>query len=67
VEEAIASGNEVRLVFSGTRGEIADLNAALVAKGVRVTSLKEAEADLEQVFLTVTGDREQATEESAED
>ena len=30
-------------------------------------ALKEAETDLEQVFLTVTGDKEQAADESAED
>jgi ABC-2 type transport system ATP-binding protein len=56
IEEAIASGNEIRLVFAGTRREIADFNADLVGKGIRVTSLREAETNLEQVFLTVTGD-----------
>lgn len=55
VREAVASGNEIRLVFAGTRGEIADLNTTLVERGVRVTSIKEEEADLEKVFLTVTG------------
>jgi ABC-2 type transport system ATP-binding protein len=59
VEEAVASGNEIRLVFSGTRREIADLNAKLVEKGILVTSLKEEAADLEHVFLTVTGDAPQ--------
>ena len=56
VKEAVASGHEVRLVFAGTRGELADLNAWLVGKDVRVTSFKEEEADLEQVFLSVTGE-----------
>jgi ABC-2 type transport system ATP-binding protein len=55
VEEAVASGNEIRLVFAGTRSLIADLNALLVQHEVRVVSLKEEEADLEQVFLSVTG------------
>ncbi|MCK5804897.1 MAG: ABC transporter ATP-binding protein, partial [Lentisphaeria bacterium] len=59
VDEATASGNEVRLIFSGTRREVADLNTALVSKGLRVVSLKEEEADLEQVFLSVTGESEQ--------
>jgi ABC-2 type transport system ATP-binding protein len=66
VEEAIASGNEIRLVFSGTRSEVADLNATLVGKGVRVVSLKEAETNLEQVFLTVTGEKQEPGEEGAE-
>jgi hypothetical protein len=35
---------------------VADLNACLVNAGVRVTSLREEEPDLEQVFLTVTAD-----------
>ena len=56
VEQTSASGNEIRLSFSGTRAQVADLNAMLVRRGVRVTCLKEEEADLEHVFLTVTGD-----------
>ena len=55
VEKAMAAGNEIRVIFSGTRREVADLNALLVTKGIRVLSLKEEEADLEQVFLSVTG------------
>ena len=54
VKDAVASGNEMHLTFTGTRAEIADLNATLVARGVRVTSIHEEEADLEQVFLSVT-------------
>lgn len=54
VQEAVASGNEIRLVFAGTRAEVAELNATLVKNGVKVTSLKEEEADLEKVFLSVT-------------
>ena len=56
VDEATAAGNEIRLVFAGTRSAVADLNARLVQNGIRVTSLREEEPDLEQVFLTVTGD-----------
>lgn len=56
VNEAIASGNEIRMVFSGTRGQLADLTAALVAQDVRITSIREEEASLEQVFLSVTNE-----------
>jgi len=35
------------------------LNSHLVNKGLRVMSLREAETNLEQVFLTVTGDAAQ--------
>ncbi|OGV71852.1 MAG: hypothetical protein A3K19_01140 [Lentisphaerae bacterium RIFOXYB12_FULL_65_16] len=54
-KDAVASGNEIRIIFAGTRGEVADLNKLLVERGVRVVSIKEEEADLEKVFLTVTG------------
>jgi ABC-2 type transport system ATP-binding protein len=60
VDEAVADGNEIRAVFSGTRAAVADLNARLVGAGVRVASLREEEPDLEQVFLTVTADQPQA-------
>lgn len=56
VDEAAAAGNEIRIVFAGTRSTVADLNARLVQSGIRVTSLREEEPDLEQLFLTVTGD-----------
>jgi len=56
VEEAVADGNEIRLVFSGPRAAAADLNARLVNAGVRISCLREQEPDLEQVFLTVTAD-----------
>jgi len=57
VETAVASGDEIRLTFAGTRAEIADLNARLVEQGTRVSSIREEEVDLEQVFLSVTGGR----------
>jgi ABC-2 type transport system ATP-binding protein len=57
VDDASAAGNEIRIVFAGTRSAVADLNARLVQAGTRVTSLAEEEPDLEQVFLSVTGDR----------
>ena len=60
VDEATAAGNEIRIVFAGTRPAVADLNAKLVGEGIRVMSLREEEPDLEQVFLTVTGDHNPA-------
>ncbi len=62
VKEAIASGNEIRVLFAGTRSEMADLNNMLVKRDVRVTSLKEEEVDLEKLFLTVTGDSKKETD-----
>jgi ABC-2 type transport system ATP-binding protein len=50
-----ASGNEIRVEFVGKREEIAALNEHLVQNKVRVISLSEAEVDLENVFLAVTG------------
>ncbi len=55
VGQVESSGSEMRLVFTGTRGQVADLNALLVEHGVRITEIKEEEADLEKVFLNVTG------------
>lgn len=55
VQSFTASGNEIRVVFNGTRMEVADLNRDLVAAGVRVSGFREAEGDLEEVFLKVTG------------
>ncbi|MFT5129396.1 MAG: ABC-2 type transport system ATP-binding protein [Rhodothermales bacterium] len=55
VRKVVASGNELRLEFVGKREEIADLNEHLVRNKVRVISLAEAEVDLENVFLAVTG------------
>ncbi|NOY80599.1 MAG: ABC transporter ATP-binding protein [Kiritimatiellaeota bacterium] len=55
VGEAAVSGNELRLVFNGTRAQVADLNRFLVEHDVRVMELKEEETDLESAFLAVTG------------
>ncbi len=55
VQDTGHSGNELRIDFVGRRDQIAELNAHLVQNGVRVVALKEAEIDLENVFLTVTG------------
>ncbi|MFW6414062.1 MAG: ABC transporter ATP-binding protein, partial [Verrucomicrobiota bacterium] len=48
VQQATPGGNEVRVVFSGTRDKVADLNVKLVNEKVRVISIKEEEADLEE-------------------
>jgi hypothetical protein len=40
--------------FLGDEGAAADLLAALVAGGVRVTSFSQASSDLEDVFLRLT-------------
>ncbi len=50
-----AAGNEIRVVFDGTREQIADLAKRLVDGGIRVIGLREEETDLEQAFLKVTG------------
>jgi ABC-2 type transport system ATP-binding protein len=55
VRKVDASGNELRVEFVGKRAEIADLNEHMVGNKVRVISFAEAEVDLENVFLAVTG------------
>ncbi len=55
VESVASAGNEMRVVFAGTRDHIAELNRMLVEKGVRLMAVHEEEADLEAAFLRVTG------------
>ena len=55
VKSVSFEGNEIRVVFDGTRGEIAMLNKQLNDAGFAVIGLREEEADLEQAFLKVTG------------
>jgi ABC-2 type transport system ATP-binding protein len=55
VRKVTAAGNELRVIFAGTRGDIADLTADLVGKGVRLIRLAEEEGSLEEAFLQVTG------------
>jgi len=55
VQQTTAAGNEVRVVFTGTRNKIADLTNTLIKEGSRILSIKEEEADLEDAFLRVTG------------
>ncbi len=59
VREVSHAGFEIRADFLGKRQELADLNAVLVKQGVRVISLREAEMDLEHVYLTVTGHQQE--------
>jgi len=58
VQTAVAAQNEIHITFTGVRTAIPDLTAKLVTAGVRVMELKEQEANLEQVFLRVTGQAE---------
>jgi ABC-2 type transport system ATP-binding protein len=60
IQKVTHAGAEVRAEFIGKRTELADFNAYLVQHGVRVLSLREAEMDLERVFLTVTGHQTEA-------
>ncbi|MFA4945840.1 MAG: ABC transporter ATP-binding protein [Lentisphaeria bacterium] len=55
VQELSLSGNELHLTFAAPRAAVANLNRELVQAGVRVMELKEEQVDLEQVFLSVTG------------
>jgi ABC-2 type transport system ATP-binding protein len=45
---------EVRIDYSGDHEAQADMLARLIHQGVRVVSLKEDQADLEDVFLKLT-------------
>lgn len=55
VQSVSFAGNEVRVIFDGTRDRVAELNKLLMDSGVSVIGLREEEADLEQAFLRVTG------------
>ncbi len=55
VQSVKGSLSEIRVEFVGKRNQIADLNMHLVQNGVKVMGIKEAEVDLENVFLSVTG------------
>ncbi|MBI3912380.1 MAG: ABC transporter ATP-binding protein [Armatimonadetes bacterium] len=54
VAGAEAAAGEVRLQFTGTETEPADLLRDLVLAGVRVQAFGEQETDLEDVFMKVT-------------
>lgn len=55
VRSVSAAGNEIRVIFDGTRDKVGELNKLLVDNGIRVIGLREEEADLEQAFLRFTG------------
>ncbi len=61
VKQVTAAGNEIRIVFAGTRSEISELNRILVANDVRVIGLREEEDDLEEAYLKVTGKKSEPT------
>ena len=58
VRTVTSEGNELRVIFDGTRDQVAELNRKLANSDVAVIGLSEEEADLEQVFLKVTGKNE---------
>ena len=47
--------SQVRFAFNGTREQVSSLLSVLVQNGVRVRWFKEDEADLENVFMDITG------------
>jgi len=55
VKSVNSEGNEIRVIFDGTRDKVAELNKLLNDRGISVIGLHEEEADLEQAFLKVTG------------
>ncbi len=58
VQDVSFSGDAMRIDFVGKREQIADLNQHLVEHNVKVVGFREAEVDLEQVFLSVTGKKD---------
>ena len=54
IQELHVEANEIRFTFTGTRKQIPELNQKLISAGVRIMECKEEQADLEQVFLSVT-------------
>ncbi len=59
VEVQIASGGMLRLAVDPTRA--AEINAALVHAGLRVSELRPAEQSLEEVFLQLTAGTDEGT------
>ena len=47
--------SQIRFTFNGTREQVSSILSVLVQDGVRVRWLKEDEADLENVFMDITG------------
>ena len=47
--------SQIRFVFNGTREQVGSILSALIQNGVRVRWFKEDEADLENVFMDITG------------
>jgi hypothetical protein len=54
LDAKLGDDGEVRIEFIGDLDAQADLLAALIGNGFRVTSFKEDSADLEDVFLKLT-------------
>ena len=56
VEELVVKGNRIEATLASPTVTSADLVAALVAAGARVTSVSAAEESLEDAYLTILGD-----------
>jgi hypothetical protein len=55
VQGVQADGGALRVRFQGGEEELAAMLAAMSAAGVRITRFARNEANLERVFLEVTG------------
>ena len=54
VQTPTVNANEVHFLFTGARNSIPDLLQQIIKADARVMEFKEDQADLEQVFLSVT-------------
>lgn len=48
------NANEIHFIFTGPRNDLPELLRSLISQGVRVMEFREDQANLEQVFLSVT-------------
>ncbi len=60
VQDVVVEGDEVRVHYIGPRTEIAGLNRHLVEQGVAVAEFTEEQGDLEDAFLHVTREADEA-------
>jgi ABC-2 type transport system ATP-binding protein len=54
VQQLHGTANELHFTFNGLRSKVPELVQQLCAAEVRIIEIKEEQADLEQVFLSVT-------------
>ena len=55
VEKAEVNGNEVRLILSGKQADVLSIMEGLKASGLPIARFHFQQADLEDVFLKITG------------